>query len=201
MSCDPVADQAIVQDLTIRQGIPFGFIFLWMQRVKVYKPITAATLAAPCVITAVGHQLPDLWPYWVSGAQGLVRINSPRARQAKGLSVDTLELNDVNASGALAYAGGGIVSYFAPNDLNGYTGDCELRPSPDSSEVLLSLTSANSRIVLDNTLKRIRIDLDQPTTQGLNFDDAYYLLKAISASGRPYGIAKGQVRLIRQQAP
>src|SRR3546814_12267674 len=42
---------------------------------RIYKPITSATRAAPCVPTVVSHGLPDGWPVLVTCASGFDELN------------------------------------------------------------------------------------------------------------------------------
>ena len=59
------------------QGSTFNEVLRWESPVKVYKPITAITKSAPCVVTtSEDHNLPIGWRFRVVGAGGMKEINS-----------------------------------------------------------------------------------------------------------------------------
>src|SRR3546814_12775129 len=74
---------------------------------RIYKPITSATRAAPCVLTVVSHGVPDGWPVLVNNVRGMDELNrgDPNAQEPCDFYVQTVgdedppELNTINATG------------------------------------------------------------------------------------------------------
>lgn len=87
----------------------------------VFKPVTAATQAAPCVITAPGHDLLPGWPYRIIGAKGMTVLGRVGYIAAKPLDADMLELVALNTLNQPAYTGGAVLQYEAPLDIAGAT--------------------------------------------------------------------------------
>lgn len=171
--------------LTIVKGIPLSESFRWMQPVRAYKPIAAATLAAPCVIQVPGHGVPPGWPMAITGAKGLTQINRGNLNEGTGLisavvvDADHLQLNEVNALALNAYTGGGIVEYFLPVDLSAFTeAEAQIRATLESDAALDTLTKTGGEIVLDNTAKLITLQLTAARTAavGLPIGAAVYNL-------------------------
>src|SRR3546814_18585310 len=90
---------------------------------RIYKPITSATRAAPCVLTVVSHGVPDGWPVLVNNVRGMDELNrgDPNAPEpfdfyvATVVDEDHIELNQLNAAGFGEYRSDGVLQFFAPN--------------------------------------------------------------------------------------
>lgn len=93
-----------------------------------------------------------------------------------------------------------------PIDLTGYTGRMQLRPSPSSNTVYLTLSSSLNpdgtglnfsgvHNLLPATSGTIGIVISSCTSSALNFNQAYYDLELYSGSSCPYTI-----RLIQGRA-
>jgi hypothetical protein len=119
----------------------------------VYRPVSEATQAAPCVLTVTGHDLPSDWVFDIEGAKGMPSLNRQGA-QAKVVDEDHLELNDFNATNQSAYTGGAVIKYSKPGDLSGKTAVLSLwRNFGDQSALLtidLEIDAENSSIILDS---------------------------------------------------
>ena len=63
-------------DFTIVKGSTFSPSLQWEDDLVVWKPISAITKAAPCVITASLHGLPAGWRVAVQSVQGMKQINA-----------------------------------------------------------------------------------------------------------------------------
>ena len=118
---------AAQQDLIITRGKTFTLVIRWGTEPIVYKAITAIQQSAPVRITAVGHGLVDGWPVAVTNAKGMTEINAEANNvrdsdfhPATVIDADTIEINDINASGFKPYASGGIIQFNTPVDLAGY---------------------------------------------------------------------------------
>ncbi len=190
--------------LHISAGATFSKVFRWGQPVRVYKPITGATKAAPCVLTVVGHGLPAGWPFWVESVQGMIQINRPQWLEDRVLgpsyravtpSSDTLELNEVNALDFAAYKVSGTVIYQLPVDLTGFTARAQIRESIDDVDPALSLTTENGGIVLDNTLKTITLLITSAQTTALAITSGVYSLELVDSAGAVTRLAEGAVKV------
>lgn len=178
--------------LTIVKGIPLSEPFRWMQDLRARKAITAATLAAPCVLTVPNHGLPPGWPFTIAGAKGLTQINrgslddNTRLYTAIVVDANTLELNDINALALSAYIGGGVIEYFLPVDLSAFSeAKAQIRATLESEDVLETLKKSTGDIVLDNVAKLITLQLNSARTAaaGLPVGAAVYNLVLTDTGG------------------
>lgn len=134
--------------LSIRKGSTFRWTLRPETAVQKYIPITAITMTETGVRLAVAaHGMVDGWRCRVSRCKGLTRLNTvdedhPRASdyfQATVIDADTVEINTQNTTGDKAYTGGGILQYGVPMDLTGCGVRAQIRPTENSSTVLLDL--------------------------------------------------------------
>lgn len=182
MTCDS-------QDLTIYQGKTFRKVIRWQVEPLIYKAISAITKAGPVSITATGHGVPDGWMVAIASAGGMRQINAkynpPSGadfKQATVVDANTLQLNKVNSSGFATYTSGGYVVYYTPQSLAGYTARMTIRDFVGGME-LLSLTTVNSRILLDDTYKTITLFISATDTAALDFSSGVYDLELVDGSG------------------
>lgn len=181
------------------QGSTFSEVLRWESSKKVYKNITNVTQAAPCVITAVAHGVPDGWRIKITNVGGMTDLNSTENYNiATKLTVDTIELNQVNSTGYKAYTTGGVIEYNKPVDLTGYTARMQLRSSIDSTTTIDEYTNTNGKIQLDITNSAITILVDAVTTAAYTFSSAVYGLEMVSATGVVTQIATGTITLIKE---
>ncbi len=133
-------------------SIQKGATFCWTLRpetaVQKYIPITAITMTTDGVqITATAHGLLEGWRCRVTRCKGMTRLNTvdedhPRASDffiAHVVDVNTIKINSENSTGDSAYTGGGVLQYGVPMDLTGCTIRSQIRPSVNSSIILLDL--------------------------------------------------------------
>ncbi len=187
------------QNFKVYQGSTFSPIFRWESATKVYKTITGITKAAPCVVTAVAHVVPDGWRVKVTNAGGMTQINSTTAYKTATLkTVDTVEFNAVNSLDYTTYTSGGVLEYNEPVNLSGYTAKMQIRASLASTTVLLELTDANGKITLNNTTKTISILITATETAAFTFRTAVYSLELTSSSGIVTQLATGTLTLVKE---
>ncbi len=191
----PVAKAAKI-NLEICQGRTFSKTLRYGQPRRIYKQLTGASKTAPCVLTVPDHGMPDGWAFTVSNVKGMTELNSDRVYQATVLDSDLIELNDVNAVDFKPYTGSGIITYQQPVDLAGYTARMQIRPEVSSQEVLLELTTANGRIVLDNVAKAITMQVTAMDTAGIDWDEGVYDLELESAGGKVELLSFGNVTIV-----
>lgn len=187
-------------DLVIQKGKTFSQIIRWETTPFVYSPITAITQAGPAVVTAPAHGVPDGWRVAIVSVEGMTEINAreqppvtgppnpPRTAdfvRATVLDINTIELNKVNSSEFCPYVSGGYVQYYNPVDMTGYTARMQVRSSAASDVVLLSLTTGNGRIFIDNVAKTIALSISADDTAALTFTRGVYDFEMVSPGGTP----------------
>lgn len=166
-------------NLKIYQGSTFRQILRWESATKVYVPVTNITAAAPMVVTAAAHNIPQGWRAKLSNVGGMKEVNNLDYFIVSSKTTDTVTVNSVNSVGFSAYTTGGILEYNSPVDLTGVTARMQIRPKTDSTEVLHTLTTENSGIILDNTLKTITLEIDEADTATFSFKSAVYDLEVL----------------------
>ncbi|MES2488571.1 MAG: hypothetical protein V4607_02180 [Pseudomonadota bacterium] len=194
-------------NLDIPQGRTFSHVLQWCQERFAYRQIASASQAAPCIlVTTEPHELPDNWPFSVSNAKGMAELNSPadaecnpeRNYDAVVIDETTIEINSLNAAGFKPYSSGGIITYNLPQDLAGFTAAAQVRAKIDSEIVLLSMTTENAGIILDNTAKTITLQASAVATASIDWMEGVWDLELTSPSGRVYPVAAGSVKVIRE---
>jgi hypothetical protein len=186
-------------NLKVYQGSTFKQVLRWESSTKVYVPITNISRSAPVVITAPNHQIPLGWRARITNAGGIKEINQLDYQIATETTQDTVVFNQVNSLAYTAYTSGGILEYNKPVQLSNLTARMQIREKLNSPTVIHELTTQNSGIVFDNTLKTITLTISDSATTQFNFTSAVYLLEFVNtASGEVYPFARGSVSLERE---
>lgn len=188
------------QDFCVGAGETFQPILRWATDVLTSKPITAITQAAPAVVTAATHGMPDGWQVAVVSAKGMTQINAqnfpPQGTDwQKGVLVDpnTVQLNKVNSADFSAYTSGGFLVYNTPVSLVGVTGVFTIRDAPVTGTVLATLTSSPAAgLTLNDTLKQI---LPKLATAGLSWTLGYYDLELTDSSSNVTQLLTGVITI------
>lgn len=180
------------------QGSTFSELLRWESSRKIYKPITAITQAAPCIITATGHGVPDGWRVKVTNVVGMKEINSTDTyNTATFVDVNSVELNDINSVGYTAYTSGGILEYNEPIDLTLYTARMQLRHKVSDTTVIDTYDTTGGKIVIDPVNYTISIIVDAVTTATYTFSTAVYNLE-LELAGVVTTLAEGNISLIKE---
>ena len=181
MSCE-------IENLELIKGKTFTRVVRWESTPFIYKAITGITKAAPAVVTATGHGVPDGWRVAIVSAGGMREINAKHNppwdgefRRATVLTSDTISLNEVNSAGFTTYTSGGYVQYYTPIDLTGYTARMKIKDRVGGT-VLLSLTS---EIVVDNAAKTITVTIAASVTELVTWTEGVYDLEMVSSDVVP----------------
>jgi hypothetical protein len=187
--------------LRIRKGETFSRVIRWEVGPTIYKNITGATKAGPCVLTVASHGLPDGWRVKrIVSVAGMKQLNThkvvagawvetplgedfPQGLKATVTDANTIELNQVNASGFDTYTSGGVIECNTPKDLTGYTARMQIRASADADTVLFELTTENSRIVLDNTAKTIELTIPVALVDEIDWTSGVATLEMVADDG------------------
>jgi len=188
------------QDFTVGAGETFQPILRWGSEVFLSKPITAISQAAPVVVTAVGHGIPDGWRVAVVSAKGMTQINAQNFpptgtdwHKATVLTADTIQLNKVNSADYAAYTSGGFLVYNTPVALAGMTGVMTIRDAPLTGTVLATLTSSPAAgLTLNDTTKQI---LPVLATAALTWAVGYYDLELTDSGGKVVQLLTGTITI------
>lgn len=194
-------------NLTIVQGKTFKQLVRWETEPVIYKPITAITQAAPVSITATAHGLPDGWRAAIQSVKGMTQINAsvaaPKAPKDKDyhkvtvVDANTLTLNDVNSLSFSAYTSSGTLIYNTPQPLTGYTARMSIKDKVGGTE-LVSLTTANSGIVIDTAAYTILLTLTATATAAFDWTSGVYDLEMVSNTGEVELLLFGNVSVTKE---
>lgn len=161
--------------MTIKKGKTFSRVLRPTAPPYVYKPITAVGNTAPVTIKAVGHGLVTGQYAAVVSVQGMKEINAQNTPPAPSeyhkvtvVDVDNITINDINAAEFRAYTSGGYLQYLTPLDMSGCTARRDIKDRVGGT-VLLSLTTANGRIAIDNTAHTITETIDAADTAAITW--------------------------------
>jgi len=189
-------------DLEFRQGSTFQHVVLWETLPIHYKAITGITRAAPCVVTCVGHGIPNGWRAAVVSTKGMDQLKAAKARPKETeyhtvtvLTADTVELNDVNAADFTAYVSGGYLQFYSPSDLTGYIARMTMK-NRVGGDVLASLTTTNGRIIIDPTTHSITLVVSATDTAAFDWTRGVYDLEVESPAGEVTPLLGGTVTVI-----
>lgn len=199
-----MADPARV-DLEIIQGSTFTDVRRYGVAPWVYKNITAIPQAAPLALTVPAHVMPSGWWFAVVGVRGMSQINAANDPPAEsdfmqGTVVDanTISVNAKNSLLWTAYQSGGAIMYATPVSLSGCTARMKVRARIDSTDELLSLTTENGGIALDDTLKTITTTITAAATAALTWLRAVYDLELVTGAGVVTRIMGGTIEVSRE---
>jgi hypothetical protein len=185
----------------IYQGKTLELEFRLASDVWVYRAITAISAAAPAVITALAHGVPEGWSIWITGARrAMGAINRVPAQdppyRARVLDVDRIELNSINATRLGPYEGGATLEYQEPVSVAGASARLVLRESASTNPVVDVRSSDTApQITVDGAQQVVRATLLPATTQALAFTYGLYEVEITLADGRVLPLAYGSVRV------
>ena len=192
----------IKQDLLILQGTTFSAPLQWCSPDPVHKLITNVEPGLPTLVTCPGHGLTARTRVWITNVKGPHALNTAdykRAtpRDATVMDADTLAI-DFDTGNAGAYQSGGVLTYYPPLDLTGYTGRMQVRASIDAPGVLLDLTTENGGIVIDAPTGTIDRRVSAADSAALTFQSGVYDLELVDAAGDVTRLAEGDVCVDRE---
>lgn len=179
------------KDLPVTQGETFAFVIQWETEEKVYVPISTLSQTAPLhIATLTAHGMPDGWKGAITNAKGMTEANAEanavkdKDRRACTLVSPTeVAINSLNAAGFKPHtASTGILEYYAPQDLTGYTARCAIKDKVGGT-LLKSLTTENDGIAIDNVKKTITLSISAADTAALVWKSGVYDLELVSLTG------------------
>lgn len=187
-------------NFVVYQGSTFNEVLRWESSKKVYKPITNITNAAPAIVSAIAHGVPDAWRVRLTNVGGMKEINTATDTYLTAVvkTADVIEINTINSLAYSPYTTGGIVEYNDPMDLSGYTARMQIRNKLSDTSFLLELTTENGRIILNNTLKTITLYVSATDTAAITWTSGIYSLELVSSTGIVTTLMNGNV-LVKQE--
>jgi hypothetical protein len=176
------------KDFCIGSGETFHPVIRWGTTTLASVPITGISQAAPVVVTAVAHGMPNGWSCAVVAAQGVYPINAlnypPRSsdwRKGTVLTADTVQLNAVSSADAVAYKSGGFLVYPTPAVLTGVSVAMTIYDNPGlTGTPLATLTSPAGGVTIDTAGMTINPLLQ---TARLTWSTGYYIVDATDGNG------------------
>jgi hypothetical protein len=169
-------------NLKIYQGSTFTKVFRWELPVKVYKTISAIFTQAPLLINSTAHGMPVGWRFKLSNISGTKELNTDDYLIVSDKTADSVTVNEVNAVGYTPYVSGGIIEYNEPRTLTGLTARMQIREKLSSTTTVLELTTENSGIVIDDSNKKITVNISATQTTAFTFKSAVYSLEIVDGS-------------------
>jgi hypothetical protein len=188
---------ATKKDLVITKGKTFSQVIRWEEQPFVYKAITAITQAAPVRITSATHGVPDGWRIMIESVKGMTQINSTTEwRKATVIDPNTIEINDINSLDFKAYASGGVVKYYTPVSMAGFTGRMTIKDKVGGTAIASSVgVSPTLTVTVDDNAKTIQITMTATNAAALTAKKGVYDLEMVSGTGVVTGILYGSVTI------
>ena len=189
---------ALQHDIELRRGATFVLPVRWETTPWLYAAIASISLTAPVAITSAAHTIPDGWNVAVVDAKGLTQLNAknnpPKAsdmRRATVVSATQIQFNEISAAAFGKHqAGSGYLAWLTPHTLTGYTARMQIKDRVGGA-VLLSLTTENGGITLDDAGKVIEITITAEQSEAFAWTSAVYDLELVSAAGKVTPLLEG----------
>lgn len=188
------------KDLVITKGKTFAQTVRWETAPYLFAAIAAINNVAPVqVTTSAAHNIPDGWRVAVVDAGGLTELNAANNppkdvdfRQATLVDATKVQFNPLSSVAFEAYTTGGYLQWFTPHDMAGYTARMAVKNKPGGT-VLLSLTTENGGIEIDDSAKTITLNISATDTAALDWKSGSYDLELVSPTGIVTALLNGSV--------
>ena len=187
-------------NLEIRQGGTFTKAINWYGGGKVCKMIEDLTPGCPTLITITGHGLPSTsdTPVFIKHVKGATRANTKTDQPVVATYIDANSFYvDADTVAQNYVSSTGLVTYFAPKDLTGWTARMQIREEIDDTATIIELESPTD-IDISITDARITITIADDVTAAFDFDEAVYDLELEDAAGATTPLVAGKVELCRE---
>jgi len=187
-------------NITIEQGATYSLGFNWYGAGKLCKLIEDLTPGCPTLITITSHGLPSTspTPVYISHVQGAKRANTGGS-PVKATWVDANSFYvDADTVGQDYTANTGLVTWYAPTDLTGYSARMHIRENIEDTTTIADLTSVGGDITLSSTDGRIEVTIADDVTAAYDFDEAVYDLEVEDSGGKTTRLLYGTVTLSKE---
>lgn len=163
-----------------------------------FASISAMSKSAPLAVTAPAHGMPGTWRAAILDAKGMIEINTAwdeleeaTLRRVTCPDANTIKFDGVSSLSFGTYVSGGVLAYRSPRDLSAYTAaKMDLKKSVGGTPAL-SLSLANSRLVIDNTAKSLSIALSAADKATLS-SGTYYFDIELSNPSTVYAVCSAE---------
>jgi hypothetical protein len=188
-------------DLAIRQGSTFTQFLRWETEPFLTAAISAIEpIASVRIQTQAPHGIPNGWRVAVVGS-GVSQLDAKKnppvdkdMRRATVIDADTIEFNGLSAVDFDAYASGGFLMWYTPQDLAGYIARMKVKDKVGGTEYLELTTGSGGGIELDNTGKAIVLTLSATVTEQIaSWKKAVYDLELESPTGIVTALFEGAI--------
>lgn len=186
------------------QGSTFNQIFRWESKTLEYATIESINKSAPCLLTVHTGQPtpPPSWRVRITGAGGMKEINLNDQPEAYYISTNTIgrdvTINEINSVNYGVYTSGGVLSWYEPVPLIGYTAQLQIRKNISSADIITELTSADGDIVFDNVDKTIQVKIAKEITRDFDFTTAVYSFELTDQDDNTVTFLQGNITLIKE---
>jgi len=187
-------------DLCIPQGATFTKALNWYGGGKVCKMIESLTPGCPTLITITAHGLPSVsdTPVFIKHVKGAKNANTTDDKPVVATYVDVDSFYvDADTVSQIYTANTGLVTYFAPKDLTGYTARMQIREDIDDATEILELLSPTD-INISIADARITVTIADTVTETFDFEEAVYDLELESSTGETTRLLEGTVTLSKE---
>lgn len=186
------------------QGSTFNQMFRWESKTLEYATIESINKSAPCLLTVHTGQPtpPPSWRVRITGAGGMKEINLNDQPEAYYISTNTIgrdvTINEINSVNYGVYTSGGVLSWYEPVPLIGYTAQLQIRKNISSADIITELTSADGDIIFDNVDKTIQVKIAKEITRDFDFTTAVYSFELTDQDGNTVTFLQGNITLIKE---
>jgi len=187
-------------DITIIQGATFSKAINWYGGGKVCKLITGLVPGCPTQVTVAAHGLPTAsdTPVFIKHVKGATRANTKDNQPVVATFIDANTFYiDADTVAQVYTAGTGLLTYFAPKNLVGWTARMMIRQSIDDAAEILSLVSPTDIAISTNDAK-ITVTIAAAVTETLDFETAVYDLEMVDVLGEVTRLVEGSVELCKE---
>lgn len=191
--------------IVIQKGRTLEEIVRWEAEPFLYAEIASISNSSPVVITTTApHGIPDGWRVAVVGARGLTSLNAvnnpPKDkdfRRASARTTTAIEFNAISTALDPICTAGGSLQFYTPVPLIGYEARMSIKTKVGGT-LLMSLTSTNGKITLDNVNSRIVISMTAIETAAIAWKGGVYDLELESPLGVVTAVLTGAVAVTQE---
>jgi hypothetical protein len=187
-------------DLCIIQGATFSKALNWYGGGKVCKLIEALVPGCPTQITVTAHGLPSVsdTPVFIKHVKGATNANTEDDKPVVATYIDPDNFYvDADTFGQTYKASTGLITYYAPKDLTGYTARMQIREDIDDATEIIELLSPTD-IDINLADARITITIADDVTALFTFEEAVYDLELEDSNGVTTRLIEGRVALTKE---
>ena len=163
-----------------------------------YKAISGVSNTAPCVVTVVGHGIPDGYPVAVVTMIGMDELeasgNPPVEadyREASVADANSIVLNGVNSTDYTPYISGGYVQFHTPRDLATDEAAFTIYTDEGGTAVLSLTSDPAAGVVVDNAAKVVTATIADEQSAALRAGEFFYRFNLLTVDGEVLPLTYG----------